>query len=147
MQGTTTFDDIFGEKHINQDLLRYELHRVWMIDSRLKQGYRHLYKRHTAYFDEDSWMGVAYEAYDAKDRLWRMGEQYNIQIYDKQMMRPMGDSQIDMVNGRYTTFPYWHVTAGKASGCGPPRFSTRAEAQALDMSIFTPQGLRKFGTR
>ena len=146
-EGTTSFDDIFGEKHVNQDLLRYELHRVWMIDSRLKQGYRHLYKRHTAYFDEDSWMGVAYEAYDAKDRLWRMGEQYNIQIYDKQMMRPMGDSQIDLINGRYTTFPYWHVAAGQATGFGPPRFSTRAEAQALDMSIFTPQGLRKFGTR
>ncbi len=141
-----SYDDIYGKKHINQDLLRYELHRVWQIDSELKPGFRHLYKRHVAYFDEDTWMGVAYEAYDAKDRLWRVGEQYNLNLYDKRIMRPMGDSQIDLINGRYTTFPYWHVQAGKATGFGMPKFETTDEV-TVDLSIYTPQGLRKFGTR
>jgi hypothetical protein len=141
-----TFNDIYGKKHINQDLIRYELHRVWVMDSQLKPGFRHLYKRHVAYFDEDTWMGVAYEAYDAKDRLWRVGEQYNLNLYDKRMVRIMGDSQIDLVNGRYTTYPYWHVQAGKASGFGMPKFETTDET-SVDLTIFTPQGLRKFGTR
>ena len=141
-----TFDDIYGKKHINQDLLRYELHRVWVLDSQLKPGFRHLYKRHVAYFDEDTWMGVAYEAYDAKDRLWRVGEQYNLNLYDKRIMRPMGDSQIDLINGRYTTFPYWQVQTGRESGFGMPKFETTDEV-TVDLSIYTPQGLRKFGTR
>ncbi len=141
-----TYDDIYGKKHINQDLLRYELHRVWVIEGDLKPGFRHLYKRNVAYFDEDTWMGVAYEAYDAKDRLWRVGEQYNLNLYDKRIMRPMGDAQIDLINGRYTTFPYWHVQAGKASGFGMPKFETSDEV-TVDLSVYTPQGLRKFGTR
>jgi hypothetical protein len=143
---TLTYDDIYGKKHINQDILRYELHRVWVIDSQLKPGFRHLYKRHVAYFDEDTWMGVAYEAYDAKDRLWRVGEQYNLNLYDKRIVRIMGDSQIDLINGRYTTFPYWHVQAGEASGFGMPKFETTDEV-SVDLSVYTPQGLRKFGTR
>ncbi len=141
-----SWEDIYGKKHINQDLLRYELHRVWTIDGELKPGFRHLYKRHVAYFDEDTWMGVAYEAYDAKDRLWRVGEQYNLSIYDKKLMRPMGDVQVDLINGRYTTFPYWHVQAGKETGLGMPKFENTGES-TIDLSIMTPQGLRKFGTR
>lgn len=140
------WEDIYGKKHVNQDLIRYELHRVWVLDSELKPGFRHLYKRHVAYFDEDSWWGVASEAYDAKDRLWRVAEQYNVNLYDKRMIRPMGDVQIDLVNGRYSTFPYWSVQAGKMTGFGMPKFETTDESTA-DLSIYTPQGLRKFGTR
>jgi hypothetical protein len=140
------YDDIYGRKHINQDLLRYELHRVWVIDGQLKPSYRHLYKRHVAYFDEDTWMGVAYEAYDAKDRLWRMGEQHVLNLYDKRILRIMGDSQIDLINGRYTTYPYWHGPAGRLSGFGPPKFET-TDDMTVDISVYTPQGLRKFGTR
>jgi hypothetical protein len=145
-QEDASFDDIFGKKHINQDLLRYELHRVWIIDSMLKPGHRHLYKRHVAYFDEDTYNGLAYEAYDAKDRLWRVGEQYNLNLYDTRAIRPMGDAQIDLINGRYTTFPYWHVQAGKQTGFGLPKVQEVGSSD-LDISIFTPQGLRKFGTR
>ena len=141
-----SYDDIYGKKHINQDLLRYELHRVWEIDSELKPGFRHLYKRHVAYFDEDTWMGVAYEAYDAKDRLWRVGEQYNLNLYDKRIMRPMGDSQIDLINGRYTTFPIGTCRRARraVSACPSSRPPTRSRSIC---PIYTPQGLRKFGTR
>lgn len=141
-----SWDDIYGKKHINQDLIRYELHRVWVLDSELKPGFRHLYKRHVAYFDEDTWWGVASEAYDAKDRLWRVAEQYNINAYDKRIIRPLGDVQVDLINGRYSTFPYWNVQAGKVGGFGMPKFETTEESTA-DLSIYTPQGLRKFGTR
>jgi hypothetical protein len=117
-----------------------------VIDGELKPGYRHLYKRHVAYFDEDTWMGVAFEAYDAKDRLWRMGEQHVLNLYDKRILRIMGDSQIDLINGRYTTYPYWHNAAGRLTGFGPPKFETTDE-MSVDISVYTPQGLRKFGTR
>jgi len=147
VQDDVSFGDIFGKHHVNQDLLRYELHRVWTIDSKLKPGYRHLYKRHVAYFDEDTWNGLAYEAYDAKDRLWRFGEQYNLNLYDKKIVRPMGDVHVDLINGRYTTFPYWQVQAGKVTGFGMPQFKDVDDRDVLDLAIYTPQGLRKFGVR
>ena len=52
------FKDILTPLHINQDLVRYELHRVWVVDATLKEGARHIYKRRTFYLDEDSWQIV-----------------------------------------------------------------------------------------
>ena len=143
----TSYDEIFGEDHVNQDLIRYELHRVWVLDSTLKAGERHLYKRHTSYFDEDTWIGLAYEAYDAKDRLWRMGEQYNVFFYGPNVTRPLGDVQVDLINGRYTTFPYWQFQAGKEMGFGGPKITSNEANMDFNVEIFTPQGLRKFGRR
>ncbi len=143
----TSFDDIFGKEHVNQDLVRYELHRVWVLDTTLKPGQRHLYKRHTAYFDEDTWIGLAYEAYDAKDRLWRVGEQYNTFFYGPNVTRALGDVQIDLINGRYTTFPNWQFQAGKEMGFGGPKIVSNEDDIGYNIDIFTPQGLRKFGRR
>jgi hypothetical protein len=143
----TSFDEIFGEDHVNQDLVRYELHRVWVIDSTLKAGQRHLYKRHTAYFDEDTWIGLAFEAYDAKDRLWRVGEQYNTFFYGPNITRAVGDVQIDLINGRYTTFPNWQFQAGKEMGFGAPKITSTEEDIDYNIDIFTPQGLRRFGRK
>ncbi|MCP4900301.1 MAG: DUF1329 domain-containing protein, partial [bacterium] len=39
--------DILTPLHINQDLVRYELHRVWVVDATLKDKARHIYKRRT----------------------------------------------------------------------------------------------------
>lgn len=146
-QEDVTMDDIFGEKHINQDLIRYELHRVWVLDSTLKPGQRHLYKRHTAYFDEDTWLGLGFEAYDAKDRLWRVGEQYNFQYYGANVFNAYGDSQIDLINGRYTTFPYWYTQVKNEYSTEPLRVFSKMSDVPYNVEIFTPQGLRKFGTR
>lgn len=139
-------DDIFGKKHINQDLVRYELHRVWAVRSELKPGERHLYKTHQAYWDEDTWVGAAYEAYDAKDRLWRVGEQFNFNYYDAKVYRDYGDTQIDLVNGRYTTFPGWHNQVARKLGTAYPDIR-KVQDVDYDLAIYTPAGLRKFGVR
>jgi hypothetical protein len=38
------YDDIIKAGHINQDLTRYELHRVWHVTATLKAGERHIYE-------------------------------------------------------------------------------------------------------
>ncbi|MDF1830654.1 DUF1329 domain-containing protein, partial [Cycloclasticus pugetii] len=143
----TPYDEIFGKEHVNQDLVRYELHRVWVVDTTLKAGQRHLYKRHTAYFDEDTWIGLAFEAYDGKDRLWRVGEQYNVFFYGPNITRAIGDVQVDLINGRYTTFPYWQFQTGKEMGVGGLKVTSKASDITFNQEVFTPQGLRKFGRR
>jgi len=142
-----TFDEMFKEEHLNQDLVRYELHRVWVIEGTLKEGKRHLYKRQTMYFDEDTWVGLAFEAYDGKDRLWRVGEQYNVFYYGQNVTSPTGDIHIDLLNGRYATYPYWQHQTGKIKGHKPVIVSDGDAELGYNPSIFTPQGMRKFGRR
>ncbi|SDU35681.1 Protein of unknown function [Pseudomonas pohangensis] len=59
--------------HLNPDFLRWELHRVWVVEATLKPGKRHIYKTRTFYLDEDSWRAVASDEYDGNDELYRGG--------------------------------------------------------------------------
>jgi hypothetical protein len=76
------YADILKAGHINQDLNRYELHRVWLVESTLKPGTSHIYKRRTYYVDEDSWQIVAVDCYDKRDQLWRVQESHTLAVYD-----------------------------------------------------------------
>jgi len=143
-----SFDDIFGKKHINQSLVRYELHRVWVVEATVKEGLFDLYTRQTAYFDEDTWIALGNEAYDQKGRLWRVAEQYNVFIHGVNITRGIGDVHIDLITGRYASYPFWQYQAGEIDGFGPPRFTTRdGEDIGFSPDIFTPHGLRKYGRR
>jgi hypothetical protein len=77
-----TPDEVIRPLHINQDLARYELHRVWVVDATLKAGQRHIYKRRTFYLDEDSWQIVAIDCYDNRDQLWRVQEGHGINYFN-----------------------------------------------------------------
>jgi hypothetical protein len=57
--------------HINPDYMRWELHRVWVVEGTLKQGQRDLYSKRVFYLDEDAWVAVAADQYDAKGQLYR----------------------------------------------------------------------------
>jgi hypothetical protein len=57
--------------HVNPDFMRWELHRVWVVEATLKPGQRDLYGKRVFYLDEDTWMAVAADQYDAKGNLYR----------------------------------------------------------------------------
>ncbi len=63
------YDEIIKPGHINQDLTRYELHRVWVVEATLKEGMRHIYAKRTFYIDEDTWQASVIDHYDFFD-LW-----------------------------------------------------------------------------
>lgn len=63
------YDDLLTNGHANPDYMRYELRRVWVLEGRLKDGYRHRYGKRTMYLDEDSWHGVIADFYDTRDTL------------------------------------------------------------------------------
>ena len=50
-------DDLLKPNHLNPDLVRWELHRVWVVEATLKEGKRHVYSKRTFYLDEDSLVG------------------------------------------------------------------------------------------
>ena len=75
-------DDLLKPNHLNPDLVRWELHRVWVVEARLKDGKRHVYGKRTFYLDEDSWMALASDEYDARGQLYRTGFAYMAPSYD-----------------------------------------------------------------
>ncbi len=72
------FKDIAKGKHLNQDLPRYEKHRVWVVEATLKPGTNHTFKKRVMYFDEDGWNIVAVDNYDARDQLYQFQEGHYI---------------------------------------------------------------------
>lgn len=53
--------------------LRYEKHRVWVLDATAKRGQAERYAKQLFYLDEDSWSILLAERYDAQGRLVRVG--------------------------------------------------------------------------
>jgi len=82
------YEDMLDKGHIKPDLLRYEMHRVWVVEATVKEGVSHNYARRTFYFDEDSWIIAAQDAYDSRGDLWRHYAFPLTQLYDIPTMWP-----------------------------------------------------------
>jgi hypothetical protein len=65
------YADLIKPNTVNPDYLRYELHRVWIVEGTLKSGVRHIYSKRRLYADEDTWMAMWADNYDARGQLWR----------------------------------------------------------------------------
>ena len=130
-----TFADVLTPLHLNPKHLRYELHRVWVVEAALKEGARHIYKRRRFYVDEDSWNILLADIYDNRDQLWRVSEGHLINYYEKSITTPTVEAHIDVQAGRYLAlglkneFPMIDFSPGLA-----PR-------------DFTPAALRRQGRR
>jgi len=74
-------DELVQPRFLNPDLVRWEKHRVWVVEATLKSGKRHVVPRRTYYVDEDSWQVLLIDGYDAQGRLGR-------QIYSLTLLAP-----------------------------------------------------------
>jgi len=66
-----SYDELLDVGHVNPTFMRYELHRVWVLQATLKDNYRHLYGKRTMYIDEDNMQIMMGENYDTRGQLWR----------------------------------------------------------------------------
>ena len=78
----STQDELLKPNHLNPDTVRWELHRVWVVEATLREGKRHVYGKRTFYLDEDSWAALASDNYDARGQLYRAGFAYMAPSYD-----------------------------------------------------------------
>lgn len=106
--------DIFKPHYINPDYVRWELHRVWVVEAKLKPGKRHIYPRRLFYLDEDCWQALASDQFDARGKLFRSGFAYLTELYDTHnpypVPRPFG--HYDFVSGQYNLNAYNSETGG-----------------------------------
>jgi hypothetical protein len=99
--------------HFNPDLMRWELHRVWVVEGTLKPGKRHIYHKRTFYLDEDSWNALASDEYDARGQLYRGNFNAIAYSYDQQAITTALQVGYDLIGGTYcvqgATSAYWGI--------------------------------------
>jgi len=129
------YKNIVTPGHINQDLARYELHRVWVIEAQVRPGFNHRYKRRTFYVDEDSWIVLAQDMYDERDQFWRTAESHLICFANVPVVVNGVQVHYDLQSRRYVILNM-----------------TNEEKQQIEYdwemspTYFTPQQLERFAT-
>lgn len=127
--------DVVKPGHLNPDLARYELHRVWVVEANLKPGTSHIYTKRVFYVDEDSWSILMTDKYDARGQLWRVSESHSIPMYDIKAVAPGIEVHYDLQSGRYLAMGLVNEE---------PWVFRQIQRSAAD---FSPSGLRGAGTR
>ncbi|HYE52228.1 MAG TPA: DUF1329 domain-containing protein [Azospirillaceae bacterium] len=129
------YDQIVKPKHIAQDLTRYELHRVWVVEGTLKSGTSHIYSKRRFYVDEDSWLILAADHYDGRGQMWRVSEYHPINYVELPALSGSVEVHYDLQSGRYSIL-------GLANEGAPWNFLARTSA-----ADFSPDSLRRAGVR
>ncbi len=133
--GNITADDLVQAGHLNPDHMRYELHRVWIVEATLRDGTRHINPRRTFYLDADSYQIAVIDHYDQRGNLWRLSEAHTINFYDVPTIWATMESSLDLQSGRY-------IVNGIDNQEPVATFT-----ETLNPSDYTPQALRVRGRR
>ena len=128
--------DITKPNHLNPDLVRWELHRVWLVEATLKADKRHIYSKRVFYLDEDSWQALASDQYDARGQLYRASFAFPSYSYDVQA--PFGD-----------TFAIYDFSSGvyNITGLFGPRDGLKYMTELPRATAWSPEALAGAGLR
>lgn len=126
--------DMLGKTFVDPDAIRFEKHRVWVVEGTLKEGVRHVYGKRRLLIDEDSWHAIENMRWDRKDNLWRTGFSVQALVWD--VPAPHGSSEIsyDLLSGIYNF-------------TGKPNPGTFRTSHDKSVQFFSPQGMARSGIR
>jgi len=133
--GDVTSEEIISPHFLNPKYVRFELHRVWIVEAKLKEGMRHINARRTFYIDEDSYQISLMDHYDNRGNLVRASEAHAISYYDVPLFWATLESHYDLPSGRY-------LVLGLDNQDPVNQFNVPLKA-----SDFSPSALRKRGKR
>jgi hypothetical protein len=122
--------------HLNPDHVRWELHRVWVVEATLKPGERHQAPKSIYYLDEDTWVAQLGDRWDAKGQLWK-----TLWLFNYVMPDAPGTVQ--------QTFGFYDLISGSgyvANVLNDKDFQHRF-TKRWPTDLFTGQGLASQGVR
>lgn len=128
--------DLLGDHHLNPADIRWELHRVWVVEATLKAGKRHVMPRSTYYLDEDTWAAVLGERYDAQNQLAKALWTTPVVLPDMPGVVTLTNGFYDLLSGAWFT---GDIFAGKNE--------QYRVVQAYKDAVFTPDALAGEGVR
>jgi hypothetical protein len=131
---TVKYDTLLMKGHTNPDYMRYELHRVWIVEATLKQGARHVYAKRRWYIDEDSWQIALLESFDGRGDLWRVGVLNS--LYDYALQGYVARAQVfhDLQSGAYIAMRMVNETS-------PMDYMAKPQGE----NYYSPANLRSMG--
>lgn len=126
------YGELMKRNGLNPDSVRYEPHRVWVVEAKSREGKKNLHDRRMLYLDEDTHAIVTGELYDGRGKLWRVQELHTINFYNV----PVCLSIADLVYDVQKTSRY---LVASLSGEEKP---INALADEIKESCFDPHSLR-----
>jgi hypothetical protein len=134
--GDLKYKDVQHKGHLNPEHLRYEKHRVWVVEATLKKGARHIYAKRVLYIDEDTWQIAMVDVYDGRGELWRFHEGHAMVHYYVDVPWLATESQYDLIAGRYITIGLDNEMKG---------LQYKWFVKGLTTGSYTPAALRRSG--
>ncbi len=131
----TKYADLLKPGHLNPDYVRYEKHRVWVVEATLKPGITHVYGKRVFFIDEDSWQVHVADLYDARGELYRVAVAHGLNYYEVPTHWSTLEVYHDLNSRRY-------IAIGLDNEDKMYDFSVK-----LSDNDFTPAALRREGTR
>lgn len=135
--GEHSYKDITRPGHLNPELTRYELHRVWKVEATLKEGARHVYAKRVFYIDEDSWQIAVADLYDGRGQLWRVQEGHQMQYLAPSVPWLAAETNHDLQSGRF-------LVSGLSNERSESGYNFDFVAKR---NTFTPSAIRRAGKR
>ena len=136
-------NELYKPNHLNPDLVRFELHRVWVVEMTLKPDKRHIYQKRRLYIDEDTWAAVAGEFYDAHGRMYKVHYLFVTQNYD--FLEPAPNTlpfmHYNLTNGVYA-WQFWLADDRERNGT----LGFCRENTVADLSYWSPDTLSSGGS-
>ena len=128
------YKDILHKGHINPELTRYELHRVWVIEATLKDKWRHVYSKRRFYIDEDSWQVMAVDQYNKQGKLWRVSLSYTKFFEEMPGIFPVINVFHDLISEQY------HVMGLQ----NEEKTNNKFNGEIAKDNLFTPSGFKRY---
>ena len=99
---TKKVNQVLGPQHLNPDHMRWELHRVWVVEASLAPGKRHVMPKRRFYLDEDTWQALLSDGWDAKGQLWHVGQAIPLLVPEQPGAIVLTYTTYDLLKGGYT---------------------------------------------
>ncbi len=100
--------EVLSPHHLNPDSLRWELHRVWVVEAHLAAGQRHAVARRRIYLDEDSWLALLYDGWDGDGRLWHVAHALPQIVPELPAVVAVPYAIYDLAKDRYAALYLWN---------------------------------------
>jgi hypothetical protein len=131
------YADLIGPDSVKPQYIRFELHRVWVVDAKLKPAFGHIYTRRTLYLDEDSWSCLISDRYDGRGNLWRTAMAFPIEEPEVPVLIADGYEYVDLYQHRFLMQGLHNEEP----------VAPISNATSLTPDDFTAEALRRMGRR
>ncbi|MCG3171383.1 MAG: hypothetical protein CALGDGBN_02995 [Pseudomonadales bacterium] len=127
-------EEMMDKHFFKPEFVRWEKHRVWIVEGKLKAGSRHIYSKRRYYLDEDTWAGLIGETWDGQGKLWRVQLMYPHHDWDVPSPANTGYGGYDLISNIY------NINSKPIPG-------TYRNTHDASEQYFTAQGMARTGIR